>query len=252
MARRVGCSLHHLRNLERDGAIPPATRTSSGYRAWSEVHVLSAAAYLDLARAVGPAPARELLRALHNQPPAVFLALLDAAHADLARQRHDLQLAVEAVVAIAAEPLVAPRPSDAMTISELAGALGITTATLRHWEAEALLTTHRTGAGRIRAYAPVQVRDARVIHQLRTAGYPIPQVRTVLRTLADPQPAGATVKTGLELRNQQLTNRSHALLRASAPLRDVLAAKSPAPAPPESGERHPDQFAVAVDPAAVR
>lgn len=225
VARRVGCSVQHLRNLERDGVIPVAARTSSGHRSWGELHVLSAAAYRELTAGVGPATAKQLLQALHRQPPAVFLALLDDAHADLARERHTLRLAREAAAAIAAEPLAAPHPSDAMTISELAGALGTTTpATLRHWEAEQLLAPQRAGRGHIRTYSPFQVRDARVIHQLRAAGYRIPQLRPVLRTLLNPQNTGAALESGLKVRDRQLTNRSHALLRASAALRDVLAA----------------------------
>jgi DNA-binding transcriptional MerR regulator len=224
VARRVGCSVQHLRNLERDGVVPVAARTSSGHRSWGELHVLSAVAYRELTAGVGPTPAKELLRALHRQPPAVFLALLDDAHADLARERRTLRLAREAAAAIAAEPLAAPRPSDAMTISELAGALGTTPATLRHWEAEQLLAPQRAGRGHIRTYSPVQVRDARVIHQLRTAGYRIPQLRTVLHTFLNPQNTDAALESGLKVRDGQLTNRSHALLRASAALRDVLAA----------------------------
>lgn len=226
VARRVGCSVQHVRNLEHEGVIPAATRTSSGYRSWEEVHVLSAVAYGELTQGVGPVRAKVLLRALHHQPAAVFLALLDDAHADLSRERRDLQLAREAVADIAAEPLAAPQLSDAMTISELADALGTTPATLRHWEAEGLLAPQRTGRSRTRTYSPVQVRDARVIHQLRSAGYPIPQLRPVLRTLLRAQDSDVALETGLSVRDQQLSNRSHALLRASAALRDVLAAKN--------------------------
>lgn len=225
VARRVGCSVQHLRDLEREGVLPPAERTPSGYRSWRQVHVDSAVAYRELARGVGPVPARVLLRALHREAPAAFLALLDDAHATIARERRDLRLAREAVATIAAEPLSAPRPSDAMTISELAGGLGTTPATLRHWEAQGLLDAGRAGRGRVRTYSPVQVRDVRVIHQLRTAGYPIPHLRAVLQWLLDPRHAGEALDTALDERDKQLTNRSHALLRAAAALRDALAAK---------------------------
>lgn len=228
VARRVGCSVQHLRNLERAGAVPPATRTPSGYRTWSDLHVLAATAYRELSRAIGPTPARALLQALHRQPAANFLAMLDAAHADLARQRRDVQLARNAVAAITAEPFDAPAPSDSMTIAELANALGTTAATLRHWEAEGLLTTGRIGAGRVRTYTPTQVRDARVAHQLRTAGYPIPQARTVLRALTDAQPTHSAWEAGLALRERQINNRSRALLRASAELHQLLAANAAA------------------------
>ena len=233
VARRVGCSVQHLRDLEHQGVVPPAARTSSGYRSWGEVHVRAAVAYRELAQGVGPMPAKELLRALHREAPSVFLALLDDAHAALARERHDLRLAREAVAAIAAEPITTPLPSDAMTISELAGALGTTPATLRHWEAEGLLAADRAGRGRVRTYSPVQVRDARVIHQLRTTGYRIPHLRAVLRWLLDPGHPGEALDVALHVRDQQLTNRSRALLRAAAALGDVLALENPPVSPDE-------------------
>lgn len=114
-----------------------------------------------------------------------------------------------------------------MTISELAGALGTTPATLRHWEVEGLLAADRAGRGRVRTYSPAQVRDARVIHQLRTAGYGIPHLRAVLHWLLDPQHPGQSLDTALNVRDQQLTNRSHSLLRAAAALHDVLASNTP-------------------------
>jgi DNA-binding transcriptional MerR regulator len=225
VARRVGCSVQHLRDLEREGVLPPTERTPSGYRCWRQVHVDSAVAYRELAQGVGPAPAKVLLQALHRQAPAAFLAQLDDAHATLARERRDLRLARQAVAAIAAEPLTAPRPSDAMTISELADALGTTPASLRHWEAQGLIAAVRAGGGRVRTYSPIQVRDVRVIHQLRTAGYPIPHLRAVLQWLSDPRHPGDPLDAALNVRDTQLTNRSHALLRAAAALRDALAAK---------------------------
>lgn len=225
VARRVGWSVQHLRDLEHEGVLPPAERTTSGYRSWRQVHVVSAVSYRELASAVGPAPAKKLLQALHRETPAAFLALLDEAHAGLARERRNLRLAREAVAAIAAEPLIAPRPSDALTITELAGALGTTPASLRHWEAQGLVAAERAGRGRVRTYSPVQVRDVRVIHQLRTAGYPIPHLRAVLQWLLDLQQPGEPLDTALKARDEQLTNRSYALLRAAAALRDALAAK---------------------------
>lgn len=238
VARRVGCSVQHLRDLEREGVVPQAARAPSGYRSWSEVHVHSAVAYRELTQGVGPAPAKVLLRALHREAPAVFLALLDDAHATLARERRDLQLAREAVAAIAAEPLTTPHPSDIMTISELADALGTTPASLRHWEAQGLFAAGRAGRGRVRTYSAVQVRDARVIHQLRTAGYPIPHLRAFLHWLLDPRHLGEALDTALNVREKQLTNRSYALLRAAAALRDALAAKDPGG---EAAEHHQDE-----------
>ncbi|MEV0847363.1 hypothetical protein AB0J21_16090 [Streptomyces sp. NPDC049954] len=74
-----------MRNLERDGVLPPAGRTAAGYRVYGEIHVWSALAYRALAVATGPVEAKRMVRAVHESPVTEVLALLDAAHARLDR-----------------------------------------------------------------------------------------------------------------------------------------------------------------------
>ncbi|MFE1962358.1 MerR family DNA-binding transcriptional regulator [Streptomyces sp. NPDC059479] len=49
-----GCSVRQVRNLERDGVLPSATRTAAGYRIYGEVHLRSALACRALAVGAGP------------------------------------------------------------------------------------------------------------------------------------------------------------------------------------------------------
>ncbi|WP_432278166.1 MerR family DNA-binding transcriptional regulator, partial [Nocardia carnea] len=44
VARRTGYSVQQVRNLERDGALPPAARTANGYRVYGDIHIRSARA----------------------------------------------------------------------------------------------------------------------------------------------------------------------------------------------------------------
>jgi hypothetical protein len=50
-------------------------------------------------------------------------------------------------------------------------------------------------------------------------------MRTVLQWLVDPRQPSQPLDTALNARDEQLTNRSHALLRAAAALRNALATK---------------------------
>lgn len=208
VARRSGYSVQQVRNLERDGVLPPATRTATGYRLYSAVHVQSALAYRALAAGAGPAAAKEIARAVHRSPP-LALALLDAAHARLDAERNDLRQARAAAAAISREPIDDVRPSDAMSVSELAAALGVRPSTLRHWEAEGLLIPERLNG--VRHYTPVHVRDARIVHQLRMAGYRIAPLRDLMPRLRDDDLAAA-----LAARDASITARSRALLDAAA------------------------------------
>ncbi|MFC4124632.1 MerR family transcriptional regulator [Nocardia rhizosphaerae] len=221
VARRAGYSVQQVRNLERDGVLPPARRTAGGHRTYREVHVTSALAYRALAAGIGPVAAKELLRLVHAGESGQVLAVLDAAHAGLHTERADLELARTAAEAIAAEAITDVSDEDALSISELAGALGVRPSTLRHWDAAGLVVPDRaTGRGGARHYTPEQVRDARIVHQLRQAGYRIAQVRAIMPEF---RRAPARVESALAARDAALTARSLALLDAAAPLRALLA-----------------------------
>ncbi|GAB3743137.1 MerR family transcriptional regulator [Microlunatus parietis] len=221
LARRAGYSAQQIRNLERDGVLPPADRTDAGYRSYREVHLQSAQAYRALAAGIGPVAAKALLRAVHSRPVHEVLARLDAAHAGLDRERSEVRLARAAVAAIADEPIRDVRPSDAMSVSELATALGVRASTLRHWDAEGLAVPDRVTPGGARRYAPNQVRDARIVQQLRLAGYRIDTLRAVLPELTGH--GKAEVTAALAARDVSIETRSRALLDAAAMISRLLA-----------------------------
>lgn len=222
VARRSGYSVQQIRNLERDGVLPPAARTAAGHRGYTERHVLAATAYRALAAGIGPVEAKVIVRAALRPPPAHMLALLDAAHARLDAERRNLRLAQEAARSISAEPILDVRAGDAMTISQLAAALGVRPSTLRHWHAEGLVVPDRDAAGRDRVYSPGTVRDARITDQLRRAGYPIATLRTLLPQL---RRADAVLGT----REASLAARSLALLHGAAALSALLSSVTDMP-----------------------
>jgi DNA-binding transcriptional MerR regulator len=211
-----------VRNLERDGVLPPASRTASGYRCYTEAHVRSALAYRALAAATGPVEAKTIMRAAHADPRSGLLALLDGAHARLAAERRDLALARDAAAAITAEPIGDVRPSDAMTVSELATALGVRASTLRHWDAEGLVVPARTAPGGARRYSPADVRDARIVHQLRLAGHRIAPLRALMPELRRAH-RRADLTAAFDARSAAIDARSRALLEAAAALSALLA-----------------------------
>ncbi|MFI2780837.1 MerR family transcriptional regulator [Streptomyces sp. ALB3] len=225
VARRAGYSVQQVRNLERDGVLPPAARSGAGYRIYGETHVQCAVAYRALAVGTGPSGAKRIVRAVHECATPEVLALLDAAHARLHRERTDLARAKEAAAAISAEPVGDVRPSDAMTVSELAAALGVRPSTLRHWDSEGLAVPDRVPPREARRYSPVQTRDARIVHQLRSAGHRIEQLRTLMPALRSGQ-RSEDLRAALAARDVSITARSRALLEGSAALSAVLAATS--------------------------
>lgn len=227
IARRAGCSAQQIRNLERDGVLPRAARTAAGYRIYEEIHLYSALAYRALVESTGPVEAKRIMRTVHEFPASRMLSFLDAAHARLDRERTDLKLARQAAEAISDESMNDVRPSDAMSVSELAAALGVRASTLRHWDAEHLVVPDRVWMRGARRYSPSHVRDARIIHQLRSAGYRIDTLRALMSDLPRGQ-RWTDVGEALQARDISIEARSRALLDAAAVINTVisLAAKS--------------------------
>lgn len=216
IVRRAGYSVQQVRNLERDGVLPAATRTASGYRSYEEIHLRSALAYRALAAGVGPVEAKKIVRAFHRDPFAEVLALLDAAHAGLDAERADLREAREAVRMISREPIEDVRGSDSMSVSELASALGLRPSTLRHWDTERLVVPGRDQRG-TRRYTPSQVRDARIVRQLRLAGYRVEPLRALMPELRRSRRL-EDVASALADRDAAITARSRALFDGTAAL----------------------------------
>jgi DNA-binding transcriptional MerR regulator len=222
VARRAGCSVQQVRNLERDGVLPSTTRTAAGYRIHGEIHLQSALAYRALAAGAGPAEAKEIVRAVHRFPtPHVALALLDAVHARLDAERTRLRQAEEAARAISSEPIEDVRASDSMSVSELAAALGVRPSTLRHWDAENLVVPDRDPVRGTRRYTPTHVRDARIVHQLRKAGYRIAPLQALMPELRRAR-RSEEVASALAARDAGITARSRALLDGAAALSAVI------------------------------
>lgn len=234
LAREHGLSPQAVRTYEAEGALPPAARTTNGYRVYTQVHAAALHAYLAAVRAHGYAPAREILRAVNRRDDESALRAIDTSHAQLQQDRSTLR-AVEVSLGLLTGPTPpAPvRPARAVTVGALGRRLGLTPATLRAWERAGILRPHREHPHRQRAYTPDDVRDAQLAHLLRRGGYPLAHIAVVVEQV---RTAGGTAALAASLADWQarLTARGRAMLTAAARLDaylDVLAEQSVPPPP---------------------
>ncbi|MGA4960146.1 MerR family transcriptional regulator [Streptomyces lavendulocolor] len=239
VARESGYSVQQVRDLERSGVIPPAARSSNGYRSYTSAHVRALRAYRGLAGAVGPVSARKMLTELRTATVETAAAAISGVHVRLARERDEALRARRALHAIRSETDT-PEPeqeSDAMTITQLAAALGVRPSTLRFWELEGLVVPERVTALRARRYGLPAIRAARIVAALRGSGHGIPAVRDIMASLHRLDGAEETERI-LRRRLDLIAARTVALLRAGADLAAVVTpAQGPADRPPAT-DRH--------------
>lgn len=223
LARAAGYSAQQVRQLERLGIIPPATRRANGYRRFGTQHVAALRAYRNLAAAVGPVEARSALRDALTLPYDEAITRISALHVTLSRSRENTVAAIRALDGIVEENAVDadPTPADAMAITELAKALGVRSSTLRFWEQQGLIIPERVTTLNVRRYPLAAIREARIVAALRSGGYRIPAVRAIvasIRALEDlDRPRDA-----LQERLQTIAAQSSALLRAGTDIVELI------------------------------
>lgn len=241
LAREHGISTQAVRNYERDGFLPPARRTPSGYRTYTSTHAAALRAYLALVQAYGYATGGEIMRSLNTGGLDAALTAVDRGHAQLLRDRGTLDVVGRAVQHLTRGPGLAERTaagSEPLSIGELAHRLGVTAATLRNWEAVGILTPAREPVTGHRSFGAPDVRDAELTHLLRRGGYPLDHIRTVVRQI---RTAGGTeaLSAALDDWRRRLTVRGVAMLDAAVALSAYVARLGVAPAGPRSAAGPP-------------
>jgi DNA-binding transcriptional MerR regulator len=221
LAAAAGISTQQVRNDEAAGVLPFVGRTASGYRVYTEHHLRALLTYRALARAHGPATARDIMRSVHRSDVAGALEMIDVGHSQLQEQRQQLRATQRALDAVAGDDIADVRDDDDMLIGEVADALGIRASALRSWDAAGLVRPGRTPRYEYRTYSPTDVRDARVTAQLRLSGYGLDQIREVLQAWRVTGGAQA-IRAASANREDALAHRSRSMLAAAAALSGFL------------------------------
>jgi DNA-binding transcriptional MerR regulator len=223
LAGLVGYSTQQVRDLERLGVVPHAERRANGYRRYHRRHLLALRAYRALVIATGAVPARRLMPVLINGTIDQAAESIHELHAGLAQDRTRVREALRGLEAVLADTAAVFDDHDAMTIGELAQALGVRTSALRHWEDEGLVHPDRVRASSARWYGARAISEARIAAALRAGGYPIPPIARILGELRT-HGMTADAQTLLENRLDDLSRRSIALLDAAGHLHALLTA----------------------------
>lgn len=224
LARANRLSTQAVRNYEEVGILPASERTETGYRVYTEAHGLALRAFLALVPAHGHPTATAIMQAVNQGAVSDAFGLIDDSHLQLMEDRQTLgavELAlrdlapVEAVSGVGAEP---------MFVGPLAHQLRIRPATLRKWENAGLVRPARDPKTGYRVYSPSDIRDARLVQQLRRGGYLLEQIGVVISRVREA--GGVEPLEGMLAEwRQRLDDRSRAMLYAAGALDTYLTAR---------------------------
>lgn len=240
LAQAVGVSAQQIRNYEDAGVLPPVPRSESGYRQFSERHLLALQTFRSMIPGYGVVAARSIMRTVHDGDVAGALALVDASHAAVDDQRRQLRETGAALAALAdattASAVAPPGSSSGLRVGEVARRLGVRASALRTWEAAGLLTPSREPGTSYRSYSPDDIRDAQLVLLLRQSYYGLAQVALVL---GDLRRTGSTdaLRAVIAQRQEQLTARTLAMLDGSGRLFAYLSSEPEPEAPSRAASR---------------
>lgn len=246
LARPYGLSTQAVRNYEEAGILPAAGRTESGYRTYTPLHARALGTFLALLPGHGHRTATGIMRAVNRGAADEALLLVDESHAQLLEDRRTLRAVESALRDLgpaaagtgppeSPAPIPAPIPAPALTstfIGPLADRLSLRPATLRKWEAAGLVRPRRDPLTGYRVYGEADVRDARLVHQLRRGGYPLERIAPLMDQV---RAAGglAPLEAALGDWRSRLSVRGRALLSGAAELDAYLVERGAADHPGE-------------------
>lgn len=223
LAREHKISTQAVRNYERDGFIPAAERTVSGYRRYTTQHAAALRTYLSLIPAYGHQVSGHIMKALHSDELDEALTIIDRAHSQLLHDRDTLNSVRNAIHNLAVEtPAVDDQNGEeTLTIGELAHRLRLSPATLRTWERVGILAPSRDPQTGYRIFRARDIRDADLAHLLRRGGYLLDHIATVIQQV---RTAGGAEKlsSAIDDWQQKLTARGVAMLHAATQLSSYL------------------------------
>lgn len=222
LAREHGLSTQAIRNYEEAGILPAAGRTPHGYRTYTPLHAQALRAFLALVPGHGHQTATSIMQAVNRDAVDEAFRLIDESHAQLLDDRRTLR-AVEAALRDLAP---VPQERGDTFVGPLARGLGLRPATLRKWERAGLVQPRRDPRTGYRVYSAADVRDARLVHQLRRGGYLLEQIAPLI---AQVRSAGGVVPLESTLRDwhARLSARSRAMLAGAAALDAYLGCRTP-------------------------
>ncbi|MFC5244006.1 TioE family transcriptional regulator [Streptomyces atrovirens] len=224
LARRHGLSTQAVRNYEEAGVLPAAGRTAHGYRTYTPLHARALRAFLALVPGHGHRTATAVMRAVNEGAADEAFRLIDESHAQLLRDRETLRAVERALRDLSPRADTAESRPRRTFIGPLAEELGIRPATLRKWEAAGLVRPRRDPLTGYRVYEEADVREARLVHQLRRGGHLLEQIAPLIarvRTAGGLEPLEGTLRDW----HGRLSARGRALLSGAAELEAYLRAR---------------------------
>ncbi|QMV42320.1 MerR family DNA-binding transcriptional regulator [Cohnella cholangitidis] len=170
MAAKFMISASTIRNYEAKGLIPPAERSSNGYRVYTDRH----AAYLSCIQAMAPAfgmeVTAEVLHCLHRDKPQDAMWIIREKEVALYEEKKKLERLIQDI-RIYANEYKSPYAEEPLTINEVSELTQVPKSAIRYWEQAGYVTADRNPDNGYRRYNGSHLLKIRLIQALQSSVY---------------------------------------------------------------------------------
>ncbi len=170
MAAKFMISASTIRNYEAKGLIPPAERSSNGYRVYTDQH----AAYLSCIQAMAPAfgmeVTAEVLHCLHQDKPQEAMWIIREREVALHEEIEKLERLIQDIQIYANENK-SPYAEEPFTINKASELTQVPKSAIRYWEQAGYVTADRDSDNRYRRYSGSHLLKIRLIQVLQSSVY---------------------------------------------------------------------------------
>ncbi|MBO0789437.1 MAG: MerR family transcriptional regulator [Ktedonobacteraceae bacterium] len=195
LAKAAGLSVQSIRNYEKLGFLPAAERSASGYRLYTQYHLDALRVSRLLIAGYGWRRSRQIMANIHAGDVTAALVLIDERHAEIHRNRQEVEQILNILRATSSLPELEhiPRYRRGLYVHEAAREVKVRTSAVRYWETRGLLQPGRDPESHYRLYDAEQLRRLQVVTLLRKANYDFEAIRMVLNQLAQGTPDQAVL-----------------------------------------------------------
>jgi len=163
IARQLKISTTTLRGYEERGLIPPVSRSSAGYRIYTEKHLAYFICIREMLTAFGLTFIAKVMAELKGGHIDEALWIANKAQADLWNEKRTYKKTVEMLLHDNFHTAVARK----MSIGEVSKETGIPVTTIRYWEKAGLLFPERNKENRYRVYTNEHMRQILTLNAIK-------------------------------------------------------------------------------------
>jgi DNA-binding transcriptional MerR regulator len=172
IARKLGISTTTLRKYEEFDLVPPVSRSSSGYRVYTNEHIAYFICVKEMMAGFDLSQIAKILKEVMAKKTDIALWMANKAQADLQQEKKIFEKIVSNLGCIGdqkVKQLILKTNHKLLTINDVSRETGVPATTIRHWDKVGLISSQRCTENNYRMFSSEHIKQILTIYALKLA-----------------------------------------------------------------------------------